>query len=191
MINSYHYLTGQTAGVTTAMNWGDSWVSCITEYIKFQQLADFPEAGPSLPSFTGVRPIEISIWMKNGRPNRGIDIADSDKFSQRWQAWWLRLQPKNREPGSIPSSDMDWSQLRKPGKNGFLLIMVTLLWWGMSLDEGHHQDGQWMDIVTDVTAVLSCLNSTVEPFADAARPKRGVQDADKNVAGPSRKRRKA
>lgn len=85
---------------------------------------------------------------------------------------------------------MDWSLLRKPRKNGFLLIMVTLLWWGMSLDQAHHQDGQWMDVVTDVTAVLSCLNSTVEPFADAARPKHGVQDADKDVAEPSRKRRK-
>jgi hypothetical protein len=64
---------------------------------------------------------------------------------------------------------MDWSDLRKPGKNGFLLIMVSLMWWGKNSD----RDWQWLDAVVDVTQVLTCLNA---PGPDTARPKRQRAD---------------
>jgi hypothetical protein len=48
---------------------------------------------------------------------------------------------------------MDWTMLRKPGRNGFLLIMLSLTWWG-KLSE---IDNEWVLAVADVTEALRCL----------------------------------
>jgi hypothetical protein len=48
---------------------------------------------------------------------------------------------------------LDWSNLQKPGKNGFLLIMISLAWWGSA----SAREGRWLEAVVDVTEVLLCI----------------------------------
>jgi len=121
-------------------NWGDEWLVCVQAYIEFQRRASFPDAGSSFPPAKGVRPPEIAVWMKNRRPWKDVEIKDTGIFSRQWWAWWLSLQPKSRICGSgaddnlLPTLEMDWSQLQKPGKNGFLLMMLALVWWGQAVD---------------------------------------------------------
>jgi len=47
---------------------------------------------------------------------------------------------------------MDRSKLQKSGKNGFLLIMLVLVWWGVALN----RDGEWSRAVADVKDILQC-----------------------------------
>jgi len=55
---------------------------------------------------------------------------------------------------------MDWSDLHKLGKNRFLLIIISLAWWGKVLA----QDGSWLEIVVDVTEVLLCMQKAFRGF---------------------------
>jgi len=54
-----------------------------------------------------------------------------------------------------PSFDMDWTNLRKPGRNGLLLIMLRLSWWGRASGN----DGSWTRAVVDVHATIGCLGT--------------------------------
>lgn len=75
--------------------------------------------------------------------------------------WWTSLQPDERvyNPESLtntrPSKEMDWEKLEKPGRNGFLLVMLQLTWWGTFSGN----KAVWLRTVKDVTAVLRCLGT--------------------------------
>ena len=191
-MDAHQYLTKDGA-VATANNW----VVCLETYVEFQRQANFPELGPSFPA--AGRPVEIGTWMKQGR-RQDINISDTDDFQQRWWDWWLSLQPKSRVCASMPpSSGMNWSGLQKPGKNGFFLIMVSLMWWG----NASIQSTEWVCAVEDVIAVLNCLNNiptkavnaaSLPNTAKASRPKRNLkrsrrgEEAADECGGVSKKR---
>ena len=191
VVDIHRYLTEETVvtkdgAITKARNWGDRWLSCLEFFFEFQRQAGFPTSGPSFPPFTNIRPSEIAIWMKNGRQWQDADIIDLDRFGRQWWAWWHSLQPKSRicDEGDpqLPTSKMDWSDLRKPGKNGFLLIIISLVWWGKTSGQDEH----WMKAISDVTAVLLCLNSISGHIAD--KPKVKISSAA-NAAGSIRPKR--
>jgi hypothetical protein len=98
--------------------------------------------------------------MKNGRRWKNIELEDPKQFGQQWWDWWHSLQPKTwicsqQNYQTSPTPEMDWSDLHKPGKNGFLLIMMSLIWWGAV----SNQEGNWVAAIVDVTDVLTCMQS--------------------------------
>jgi hypothetical protein len=156
MADSNQYLTEDPEAGDR--NWGDPWLACLREFIEFQRQAGFPDAGPSFPASTNIRPPEIAVWMKNGRRWRDMELDDHERFGKQWWAWWSSLQPSSQlhdDPTlpSLPTVAMDWTALRKPGKNGLLLFMVSLAWWGKASDAC----GEWLKAVLEVTNVLRCL----------------------------------
>ena len=214
MVDANNYFTMETAvtddvSVVNVRNWGDVWLSCVQNFIEFQQSAGFPDTGLSFPPATKIRPPEIGVWMKNHRLWKDVVILDKGEFGWQWWDWWISLQPgsrtcTDRNNVALPTVDMDWSNLRKPGKNSFLLIMLSLMWWGKVSDT----DSEWLKAVTDVTAVLSCMhdasrtgsainqpskrspltNSTTANTASNVASKR-PHGADEVEAGTSEKRR--
>ena len=50
---------------------------------------------------------------------------------------------------------MDWGKLDKPGRNGIVLVMLQLTWWG----NFSGNDAVWLRAVKDVSAVLRCLGT--------------------------------
>jgi len=60
---------------------------------------------------------------------------------------------------------MDWAKVQKPGKNGFLLIMLALVWWGAA----SNRDGEWLKAVADVKSVLRCMCKVLQQPANAAQ----------------------
>lgn len=111
--------------------------------------------------------------MKNQRPWKDVEI-DEKVFSQQWWVWWASLQPTawiyNENNASFPTPEMDWSHLKKPGKNGFFLIMLALVWWG----KASNRDEGWVKAVVDVTIVLHCMQGTSNDTPAASKlPKRG------------------
>jgi len=80
-----------------------------------------------------------------------------------WHAWWVRLQPEWRQQdkswpmSQIVDDDHDWSILLQSGPNGFFIIMLTLMWWGLAVKNGSSADQmqEFELAVKDVGWVLS------------------------------------
>jgi len=99
MIDTYRYLgeeTGLINGEMCLRNWGVLWLECLQAFVDFQQHTGFPVGGPSFPPSTGVWPLEIAVWMKNGRRWKDVELDDTKRFGQRWWEWWHSLQPKSQ-----------------------------------------------------------------------------------------------
>jgi hypothetical protein len=161
MTDAYRYFTEETAladdvSTTNARNWGDQWSECLRNFVNFQWGAGFPDTGPSFPPATNLRPPEIGVWMKNRRPWKDMELADKEKFSQKWWTWWSSLQPDSRTCDDKPTIQMDWGKLSKAGKNGFLLIILSLVWWG----KASNRDEGWLKAVVEVSKVLLCMRGT-------------------------------
>jgi hypothetical protein len=161
MVDANRYFTEETIvgdGESVVRDWGDEWLNCVGEYVKFQRRGGFPDNGAAFPSAPGIRPPEISVWMKNRRPWKDVELVDKDRFKKQWWAWWISLQPKTRvrDDGNnapSPTVDMDWSSLEKHGRNGFLLIMLALVWLG----KASNRDDGWLKAVREVTLALRCM----------------------------------
>ncbi|KZP24364.1 hypothetical protein FIBSPDRAFT_664539, partial [Athelia psychrophila] len=81
-----------------------------------------------------IRPAEVAVWMRAHRKWVDMEITNIDLFEARWWAWWKALQPPERADSTssmmpVPTNDMNWESLQKPGVNGLLLIVVALRWW--------------------------------------------------------------
>jgi hypothetical protein len=181
MVDAKMYLTQEAAGVNEisvvkARDWGDRWIGCVQEFVDFQKRANFPDTGPSFPPATDVHPVQIATWMKNRCPWKDVEVDDVEVFRRQWWAWWSLLQPDSQILKDTPTPDMDWSKLQKPGKNGFLLIMLALVWWGVA----SHRDGEWSEAVADVKNVLQCMHEAVNESSDKHGPLKGLGAA--NVA---------
>ncbi|KIM74212.1 hypothetical protein PILCRDRAFT_14653 [Piloderma croceum F 1598] len=183
--------------VANARDWGSTWSGCVREFIEFQRRFNFPDTGPAFPPATETRPPEIAAWMKNRRPWKDVDIVDTELFGRQWWAWWLSLQPDSRKRHDEPTADMDWAKVQKPGKNGFLLIMLALVWWGAA----SNREGEWLKAVADITDVLRCICKVVQQptkrsplsgsgVANTARPVSSKRSRKGEAVGegPSKKR---
>ena len=59
-----------------------------------------------------------------------------------------------------------WPQLEVPGKNGILIVLMTLAWWSESLPS--LDDLSWSTAVNDVAWVFSNMVLNVDETADDA-----------------------
>ncbi|TDL14307.1 hypothetical protein BD410DRAFT_692020, partial [Rickenella mellea] len=84
------------------------------------------------------RPEEVHGWLKRGRKLNVLpEINDVDKFAMQWRKWWTNLQPKERLPSTAvgwpllrpTAANIDWSRTRRGGRNGLLIVMLTIVWW--------------------------------------------------------------
>ena len=172
MLDAYQYFTQEATTIDdvstgNARSWGDQWLGCVREFVEFQRRANFPDTGPSFSPAVGVRPPEIASWMKNRRPWKDIEIEDAEVFGHQWWNWWFLLQPGTR------TCD----------ENGFLLVMMVLVWWGRASNAG----GGWLEAVEDVSKVLHCINLKGEANGGVVGTKRG-RGAEKAYVHESRKK---
>jgi hypothetical protein len=159
MVDAYHYFANDTAvtnnvSITQMRDWGHEWMECVDAFVEFQQRSGFLDTGPSFPpAAAGVWPTEIGVWMKNRRPWKDVGIANTAGFVQKWWGWWSSLQPDSRTANDMLIINMNWEKLKKPGRNGFLLIILSLVWWG----KASSRDEEWQMAVAEVSKVLCCM----------------------------------
>ncbi|KAJ7434688.1 hypothetical protein B0H11DRAFT_1628864, partial [Mycena galericulata] len=97
------------------------------------------------------RPDEVAFWVKCGRkctPN----IEDVGKFGKKWNGWWRELNPtwRVKADGSLSKEEGgSWDNMRAPGANRFLSVIVCLKWW----KEAGGAPKKWEEAVADVTWV--------------------------------------
>ncbi|KAJ7663694.1 hypothetical protein B0H14DRAFT_3539859 [Mycena olivaceomarginata] len=97
------------------------------------------------------RPGEYGDWMKEHRLMRDYPI--SDDFGNELFQWWKELGPPTRwenvgdgdsqtkEPGRVQGWTGDWAKLQKRGRNGPVLLILGLAWWGQAICNAAAADG--------------------------------------------------
>lgn len=97
---------------------------------------------------------EVSGWVKNAHAVSFDPALDLKKFVPQWQAWWKAINPKwrLRDDELVKEGVESWDEMRKPGQNGFLNILICLLWWREALGDADLAD--WTAAVEDVEWVL-------------------------------------
>ena len=65
-------------------------------------------------------------------------IDDISAYAAQWWLWWKSIQPEWRtiDVASRPvhKGTEAWDALQKPGKCGFVLVLLSLMWWRKAPD---------------------------------------------------------
>ncbi|KAF7971124.1 hypothetical protein HWV62_21996 [Athelia sp. TMB] len=141
--------------------------------------------GGNIPPLTDLRPLEVREWMRVSKGWIDRDIVTED-FGAIWWKWWSALQPSSRfEEGRLdmmsPTYLMEWKTIRKPGKNGLLLIIMSLRWWGVASTAS----GEWQKAVDDVSAAIFCMVNEMEHAKEptTSKTKRAVRVPKAGTSG--------
>ncbi|KAK7052712.1 hypothetical protein R3P38DRAFT_2763051 [Favolaschia claudopus] len=181
-------LVNAFGGFSRGRVWGgESWQTCISLLLEMQKINGYQEKGAlNVPTKKDERPVEVGDFMQRHRvwgssfPIKGVTgPRDVDKsFASRWWTWWEVGQPQSRvgedgwaSPANVDSDD--WSEMRlRYGRNGMLLYIGGLLWWGEAAasKEGAEKEillADWRLAVEDVKEVLS---EVVKPVGESRAP---------------------
>ncbi|KAJ7040208.1 hypothetical protein C8F04DRAFT_1253967 [Mycena alexandri] len=103
---------------------------------------------------TNGRPGEIHTWIKNARKVTP-KIEDVPAFIRNFKSWWLGLNPewRVRDGVLVKEGVGSWEEMRQPGANGFLGVLIALRWWLEA--DGESED--WKAMLDDVTWVIGAL----------------------------------
>ncbi|KAJ7848610.1 hypothetical protein B0H14DRAFT_3453018 [Mycena olivaceomarginata] len=135
---------------------GAEWASCVADFVALEQASGYPVKGDVL----------VQQGEKNGVTlTSGIGPASAQgSFADRWWAWWMRAQPAARVKanGKLGPADAipmeEWVKFSKmAGKNGLLLYMGGLLWWGeaaAAVTDSKMLLGDWRVAVLDMVCAL-------------------------------------
>ncbi|KAJ7300714.1 hypothetical protein DFH08DRAFT_725022 [Mycena albidolilacea] len=153
---------------------GGSWDFCIEGLIALERVGGFATKSP-VPVPQGnkdVRPEEVPSFMRYARkwdkpvPLKSVPgpVTVKGSFAEWWWEWWSRIQPASSvlPSGKFMSSRLvpveDWSEVvQMTGKNGMLLYVGALLWWGDAVAAGEDESlvKEWKIAVVDVASVLA------------------------------------
>ncbi len=84
-----------------------------------------------------LRPALVSRWARScGDISSPAHIEDVGKFGEEWRAWYRSLLPKSRVGRKswpplkkAPADALEWDDLQKGSKGGFVILLVSLSWW--------------------------------------------------------------
>ncbi|KAJ7633768.1 hypothetical protein DFH06DRAFT_1336855 [Mycena polygramma] len=171
--------------------WGDDWAELVDTYLDFEAACGYQEQGPRIHGVG--KPEEIAAWLKGGRKwfappkiARVGRVGETGSYADNWWLWWRSIQPRERLwiGGMLTwGTDMTWGKLTTLyGRNGFMQVMASLLWWGMLEFRGgeNGEKSGWSLAVSDVQMVLRALldsNLLEKPTAKSGK-KRAREDGE-------------
>lgn len=135
---------------------GDRWAELVRLWAKFEEKEGFKERKKL---GTKGRPLFIGEWIRYARsPTWCPSITDVPALETSFQAWWKGLQPEWRMSEDrltvLDKTDGDWDQLRRPGLNGFLSVIVCLFYWGCKVQGSMKHCVGWASALEDCILVL-------------------------------------
>jgi hypothetical protein len=170
-------------GFKRGKEWGkEVWMCCVRELITLEQAGGFQVKGMTVPQGDGtVRPVEVLNFVQRAHKwdkklvltSAPGPISVAGSFSRRWWDWWVRVQLELQilENGKLKSVVLvpvdEWKKLsRMSGKNGMLLYVGALLWWGEAAagaEEGSTDLLQdWAVATVNVVCVLAMAVGAIE-----------------------------
>ncbi|KAJ7756677.1 hypothetical protein B0H16DRAFT_1314918, partial [Mycena metata] len=125
----------------TTKPWGEFWTALLAALVKFEWSHFHVEERGRLVVGKS-RPDEFHQWIKEHRVYD--DYKLNQGFGERLLAWWKELGPKNQWAGVEAGADLPadfrncsawatWGRVNVPGRNGLLLIVLGLAWWGQAV----------------------------------------------------------
>ncbi|KAJ7494553.1 hypothetical protein B0H11DRAFT_1910568 [Mycena galericulata] len=183
-------------------SWGTEWEALVQSLVEFEWSHYHLEENGKLPKGQ-CRPVEFAKWMKEHR--QFIDYRVEKDFGARLLAWWKELGPPTRWDGvgdkegeeKEPSREWkrfwtgEWSRLRSTGRNGPMLLILGLAWWGQTIWNAGAADGlgggdaalaaaaDWQLLVKDVHGVITGRLTQGRAAMDAQEP----EDTDMEGSG--------
>ncbi|KAJ6451872.1 hypothetical protein C8R47DRAFT_1229656 [Mycena vitilis] len=140
-----------------AEGWGGGWVKLVG--LWWAQEASTAFATQKQGFTPAGRPEEIKGWVKAARKGAGhVAAKDAAIFVAKFKVWWKAINPQWRigaDETLKREEDGPWDVLRVPGPNAFLNVLICLKWW-----KEVGEEGDWADVVADVTWVLERLIAT-------------------------------
>lgn len=116
-------------------------------------------------------PDQIKWWIARKRSYDLLpSIPDIHQFGKAWLQWWAALQPPWRKPiggSALPpavytSGDDNWGSLRVSGKNGVIILLISLVWWGRA---GGSLTQDWKLAVSDLKRCLERMSGSASKRA--------------------------
>ena len=115
------------------------------------------------------RPAAIGNWFRIDRRKltKSPEMPPEEEYAESWWKWWTGIQPDWRirdEDGARPSTDGEpgpWDDLERPGNNGMLVILLSLMWWHEIATEATFND--WTEAIRDVVWVLALMVAETKP----------------------------
>ncbi|KAJ7165444.1 hypothetical protein C8R43DRAFT_946136 [Mycena crocata] len=178
-------------GFERGKQWGGiEWARCVSEFYNFEDAMGWKDEGGK--TSTENRPGVFVAWFARQRQwwspmdiGKVGSVGAEGTYADGWWRWWRGMQPAERvwEDGELSCPpDADWTELRKlHGKNGFVVILAALLWWGdvVGKDDARSKDPiqffQWERAVMDVTWVLDELQAPVKGKGVRGKTTKGGQ----------------
>ncbi|KAJ7722144.1 hypothetical protein DFH07DRAFT_972051 [Mycena maculata] len=180
----------KTHAYLSKKKWGDPWATLLSSLVAFEWSFYHQEEFSKLPKGK-CRPEEFAQWMKEHRPV--MDYPLEADFRDRMLDWWKELGPKKRwdnvgkGEGQLkePPQDTkgtwcgDWARLRSAGRNGPVLLVLGMAWWGQVIWNAGATDGlgggdtalaaaaDWAFMVNDVEWVLRAVLTQGRAAMDA------------------------
>ncbi|KAF8145913.1 hypothetical protein K438DRAFT_1781538 [Mycena galopus ATCC 62051] len=175
--------------------WGTEWAKLVKAYLDFEAACGYQDSGPRIDGES--KPEEIGVWIKNGRKwavppklRRLGKVGDTGSYANGWWLWWRSLQPERMWVMGMLTwpSDMTWGKLPQMyGRNGFMQIMASLLWWGLEefKKASNGTESGWDTAVVSMTAVLEVLVAEgragpPEKATAKGRKRKAVSGSDKD-----------
>ncbi|KAJ7119388.1 hypothetical protein C8R46DRAFT_860053, partial [Mycena filopes] len=129
------------------------WTEGVEEWWALEEATGFATSIKGLS--TDGWPQEIHTWIKNARKGTP-EIKNVARFVEGWKGWWRGLNPEWRvtvDGDLIREGGEGLGQLRVPGANGFLGVLIGLKWWREK--EGETED--WLGEFVDVKWAMTML----------------------------------
>ncbi|KAJ7446062.1 hypothetical protein FB451DRAFT_1412422 [Mycena latifolia] len=151
------------SGFARGKDWGgEEWAECVRLLIALESAWGFPNKGLlSAPNeATSERPKEVPQFMQAARKwTSTVELLSAagprdveGSFGNRWWSWWGEVQPPSHvnAKGEWEAPEKvgveEWEDIGKMhGRNGMLLFVGALLWWGEAAAANEEERGPLLD----------------------------------------------
>ncbi|KAJ7165781.1 hypothetical protein C8R46DRAFT_1035138 [Mycena filopes] len=182
---------------------GEDWVKCVDALLAVERAWGFAKKGLwAAPGEDKGRPKVVAWFFRWARKwENHVELqtaavgprAVEGSFASAWWDWWCVWQPKERKTtanGTLARTALKgkevWEEMAKTsGKNGLLLVVGCLLWWGEAVatqEDNAALVEDWKEAVKDVVWVLSNVGKVV----GAVVKKVGAESGATTAKGPAR-----
>lgn len=154
-----------------ALPWGPAWNKAVRLFVEGERDAGFPNPEGNQYSIPG-RPKAYAEWFKRGRKQEGPNLNDVPAFFDEVAAWYRAMQPPGRGSSGVDKVALPaaaWSTMRKPGRNGFHLVMQGVHWVGRAIFLGSKVHAalqpRWLELVEDIAWALQASQGALAALA--------------------------
>ncbi|KAK7025342.1 SERTA domain-containing protein 3 [Paramarasmius palmivorus] len=153
----------------------DAWTALVYKWIEVEELwnkANVEIEGTRVKLLKSRRPQGFLQWFKYGRL-RWEELVppevQCETLAQDWWIWWSKVVNPRWRPSTegmvMPGGNGSWEVVRIPGKDGFVLVLVSLRWWCDLLDSPS-SDPLWQSTIKSVYWTLEELLKDASQLVD-------------------------